>query len=85
MDHLKPHLAKLGISKLTDIQKECIQLLILSSEDLYVVLPTGTGKSILFQLAPFIQDNTGTVSKTTAYVGLGLTGFSKAWSATRMM
>ena len=59
MEHLKPHLAKLGISKLTDIQKECIQLLLLSSEDLYVVLPTGTGKSILFQPAPFIQDNTG--------------------------
>ena len=56
---LNPNLAKLGISKLTDIQKECIQLLLLSSEDLYVVLPTGTGKSILFQLAPFIQDNTG--------------------------
>ena len=54
MDFLLPYLRKLNISELKDYQEEALKLM-KADKDLCIVWPTGSGKSLVYQLAPFIQ------------------------------
>ena len=55
MDALTPVLLKLGISQLKHHQQLILQALTNREEDVVVVLPTGYGKSLSFQVAPFLR------------------------------
>ena len=54
MDALSPVLLKLGISQLKHHQQLILEALT-NREDVVVVLPTGYGKSLSFQVAPFLR------------------------------
>lgn len=52
LDYLKPHLQLLGVLELRDHQRESL-IHIVNREDTVIVQPTGSGKSINYQLAPY--------------------------------
>ena len=45
----------LGYEKLRDFQKEGVAA-VLKDQDVFVAKPTGSGKSLIFQLVPFATD-----------------------------
>ena len=50
------YMTKLGVKELTSEQREALTH-ISQCADTFIVLPTGSGKSLLFQLAPFCNAN----------------------------
>ena len=53
---LSSYMTKLGVTDLTSEQREALTH-ISQCADTFIVLPTGSGKSLLFQLAPFCNAN----------------------------
>jgi superfamily II DNA helicase RecQ len=48
-------LSKLGYSSLKQEQKACVKKLVVDREDVFAVLPTGYGKSPIYQVLPYVS------------------------------
>ena len=47
-----------GNLKLKQKQKEALQAIVLNGQDCFIVLPTGYGKSLIYQMLPLLFDKT---------------------------
>ena len=56
-----------GIEKLKDLQREALEKLV-GGEDVFVIQPTGSGKSLIFQSAPIVFDTVRPSAKSIALV-----------------
>ncbi len=47
------------IEQLTSQQKEALEAIFLRKQDTFAILPTGHGKSLIFEMAPFVSREIG--------------------------
>lgn len=50
-----------GIPSLKNEQRECLQQLVIEKRDVLAILPTGYGKSLIYQIIPRMFEETSTV------------------------
>ena len=54
-DSIEYGLRKLGYDKIKDNQQKVVEAYV-AGRDVLMVAPTGSGKSLIFQIAPFVFD-----------------------------
>ena len=63
---LKASLQQFNLTCLKKEQRDCVEQLVLSRQDVFAVLPTGYGKSIIYQILPTLLSRISTECNNTS-------------------